>query len=81
MKNKQVKYKVGEQVFKTYSTAIDYATRKGMQVEVIWIKKQEVNDRMVKVQVYKNLVYRFESDFTSLRFVLNWDISHNNILS
>lgn len=35
MKNKNTKFKVGDKIFKTYSTAIEYARIKGLEVKSI----------------------------------------------
>ena len=35
MKNKNQKYKVGDRIFVTYSTAIEYANSKGLVVETV----------------------------------------------
>ena len=35
MRNKNTKYQVGDRIFKTYSTAIEYARVKGLEVKSI----------------------------------------------
>ena len=35
MKNKNQKYKVGDRIFTTYSTAIEFAKMKGLEVEAV----------------------------------------------
>lgn len=35
MKNKNQKYKVGDRIFVTYSTAIEYSKMKGLEVETV----------------------------------------------
>lgn len=35
MKNKKQKYRVGDRIFVTYSTAIEYAKMKGLEVEKV----------------------------------------------
>lgn len=35
MKNKNTKYKVGNRIFKTYSTAIEYAIKNNLSISII----------------------------------------------
>ena len=35
MRNKNIKYHVGDRIFKTYSTAIEFARVKGLEVKSI----------------------------------------------